>query len=166
MDENKKIKYLGNENDKELKDFILFHLEGAIYGIELKKIKEILTYPHDMITRLPNVNKCVKGLLNLRGNVIPIIDFRIKFIQKDNPIYDDKTAIITISTNDFREIGIVIDKVEDTIKLDETQIVKAEDLGTSIKKEFLIGYIQNEDNRMIIILDIEKILSKDEINKL
>ena len=106
--ENNDKKVINYENTSE---FMTFELGAMKYAIELPKIREILTYP-DNITPLPNTKKWVKGLINLRGEVVPILDIRIKF-NTGPGTYDENTSVIAVITEDKRMIGIIVDLVDD-----------------------------------------------------
>ena len=100
-------KEFNSTNSDEYMTFILGEMK---YAVELPKIREILTYP-DLITTLPNTSEWVKGLINLRGEVVPILDIRVKFGTGEVQ-YDENTAVIAVITDDNRMIGLVVDKVE------------------------------------------------------
>ena len=101
-------------NSTDTSEFMTFILGKMKYAIELPKIREILTYP-ELVTILPNTSDWVKGLINLRGEVVPILDTRIRF-NTGEAIYDENTAVIAIITEDKRMVGIVVDKVDDVQK--------------------------------------------------
>ena len=106
------IKEYNNTNSNEYMTFILGSMR---YAIELPSIREILTYPK-LITILPNTSEYIKGLINLRGQVVPILDIRIKFTNTE-AVYNEEIIVIAITTNDDRLIGLVVDKIEDIKKL-------------------------------------------------
>ncbi|MEJ5169014.1 MAG: chemotaxis protein CheW [Arcobacteraceae bacterium] len=142
-------------------EYMIFELGSMQYAIELPKIREILTYPN-LITTLPNTSPWVKGLINLRGEVVPILDIRIKF--STGPIeYNEHTAVIAVITDDKRMIGIVVDKVDDVQKLDIENLAPVSDMGSAIPSKYLKGFIRMENNRMLVIMDINAIVHKDEI---
>ena len=142
-------------------EYMIFELGSMQYAIELPKIREILTYPN-LITTLPNTSPWVKGLINLRGEVVPILDIRIKF--STGPIeYNEHTAVIAVITDDKRMIGIVVDKVDDVQKLDLETLAPVSDMGSAIPSKYLKGFIRMENNRMLVIMDINTIVHKDEI---
>ena len=151
---------LNHTNPREFMTFILGQMK---YAIELPKIREILTYP-EIITALPNTTDWVKGLINLRGEVVPILDVRIKFNTGDI-IYDDNTAVIAVITNDDRMIGIVVDKVDDVQKIDTTQLSVVSDMGSAIPSKYLKGFVRLEDNEMLVLMDIETVVHKKELEK-
>lgn len=155
-----------NNNSREksssnVTEFMTFELGKMKYAIELPKIKEILTYP-DHITTLPNTSDWVKGLINSRGEVVPILDIRIKF--NTGPIvYDVNTSIIIVITEDKRMVGIVVDLVDDTQKIDTSMLAPVAEMGSAIPSKYLKGYVRVEDNQMLVIMDIERVVSKEEL---
>ena len=143
--------------------FLTFMLGGEIYGIEITKIREILVYPP--VTSLPNTQKWVKGVINLRGEVTPIIDLRIRFNTTENPAYTDTTIVVAVKTVDHRMLGLVVDNVSDVETIDYDKLLPAPDMGSSISAEYLKGLIKKDD-RMVIILDTERILDRKELDSL
>lgn len=155
-----------NKNSREksssnVTEFMTFELGKMKYAIELPKIKEILTYP-DHITTLPNTSDWVKGLINSRGEVVPILDIRIKF-NTGPAIYDVNTSIITVITEDKRMIGIVVDLVDDVQKIDTTMLAPVAEMGSGIPARYLKGYVRLHDNKMLVLMDIEKVVCKEEL---
>lgn len=142
-------------------EFMTFELGKMKYAIELPKIKEILTYPEN-ITTLPNTSNWVKGLINSRGEVVPILDIRIKF-NTGPAIYDVNTSIITVITEDKRMIGIVVDLVDDVQKIDTTMLAPVAEMGSGIPARYLKGYVRLHDNKMLVLMDIEKVVCKEEL---
>jgi len=142
-------------------EFMTFELGKMKYAIELPKIKEILTYP-EHITTLPNTSGWVKGLINSRGEVVPILDIRIKF-NTGPAIYDENTSIITVITEDKRMIGIVVDLVDDVQKIDATHLAPVAEMGSGIPARYLKGYVRLQNNKMLVIMDIEKVVCKEEL---
>lgn len=147
-----------NANTHEYMTFVLGSMK---YAIELPKIREILTYP-SIITTLPNITNWVKGLINLRGEVVPILDIRIKF-NTGEVKYDDNTAVIAVITNDKRMIGIVVDKVDDVQKIDVSTLAPVSEMGSAISGKYLKGFVRLDDNQMLVIMDIESVVSKEEL---
>ncbi|TLS73081.1 purine-binding chemotaxis protein CheW [Aliarcobacter thereius] len=142
-------------------EFMTFELGKMRYAIELPKIKEILTYP-EHITTLPNTSEWVKGLINSRGEVVPILDIRIKF-NTGPAIYDENTSIITVITEDKRMIGIVVDLVDDVQKIDTNTLAPVAEMGSAIPAKYLKGYVRLNDNQMLVLMDIERVVHKDEL---
>ncbi len=144
-------------------EFMTFILGQMKYAIELPKIREILTYP-EIITSLPNTTEWVKGLINLRGEVVPILDVRIKF-NTGEIVYNENTAVIAVITDDDRMIGIVVDKVDDVQKIDLSQLSPVSDMGSAIPSKYLKGFVRLEDNEMLVLMDIETVVHKTELEK-
>ncbi len=144
-----------------LNEYMTFELGKMKYAIELEKIREILTYP-DNITPLPNTNDWVKGLINLRGEVVPILDIRIKFHTGDI-VYNTNTSVIAVITKDKRMIGIIVDKVDDVQKIDISSLSVVSDMGSAIPSRYLKGYVRLDNNEMLVLMDIESVVSKEEL---
>lgn len=144
-------------------EFMTFELGRMKYAIELPKIREILTYP-DNITTLPNTSRWVKGLINLRGEVVPILDVRIRF-KTGEPIYNSNTAVIAVITEDKRMIGLVVDKVDDVQRLDTSTLAPVSDMGSAIPSKYLKGFVRLNNNQMLVVMDIESVVHKDELLK-
>lgn len=142
-------------------EYMTFELGKMKYAIELPKIREILTYP-DNITTLPNTSDWVKGLINLRGEVVPILDIRIKF-NTGEIIYDNNTSVIAVITEDKRMIGIIVDKVDDVQRIDTSSLAAVSDMGSAIPSRYLKGYVRLDNNQMLVIMDIESVVHKDEL---
>ena len=142
-------------------EYMTFILGSMKYAIELPKIREILTYP-DLITKLPNTSSWVKGLINLRGEVVPILDIRVKF-GTGEVVYDDNTAVIAVITDDNRMVGLVVDKVDDVQKLENSSMFPVTDMGSAIPSKYLKGFVRLENNQMLVIMDIENVVHKEEL---
>jgi purine-binding chemotaxis protein CheW len=147
--------------DKNMKEYMTFELGKMKYAIELPKIREILTYP-EIITSLPNTTEWVKGLINLRGEVVPILDTRIKFSTGEIE-YNENTAVIAVITDDKRMIGLVVDKVDDVQRLDMSALSPVAEMGSAIPSKYLKGYVRLEDNQMLVIMDVESVVNRDEL---
>lgn len=144
-------------------EFMTFELGKMKYAIELPKIREILTYPKN-ITVLPNTTKWVKGLINLRGEVVPILDIRIKF-NTGEAVYNENTSVIAVITEDKRMIGIIVDKVDDVQRLDTSALAPVSDMGSAIPSKYLKGFVRLANNQMLVIMDIESVVHKDELKE-
>ena len=141
--------------------FLSFVLCEEEYCIDILKIKEIMGMTD--ITEIPQTPGFIKGVINLRGQIIPIIDLRIKF---DLPFqeYSDRTCIIVVEINyqdDITLMGIVVDKIQEVINLPEDKISNVPYINAKIKSEYIEGIAENDES-IIIILDITKVLTEDE----
>ncbi|RXJ90264.1 chemotaxis protein CheW [Arcobacter sp. CECT 8983] len=156
-----------NNNEEEIvnyantSEYMTFELGKMKYAIELPKIREILTYP-ELITTLPNTKTWVKGLINLRGEVVPILDIRIKF-KTGEVVYNDSTAVIAVITEDKRMIGLVVDKVDDVQRIDISSLAPVSDMGSAIPSKYLKGFVRLENNQMLVIMDVESVVAKEEL---
>ena len=151
-------KQFNSMNSDEYMTFILGEMK---YAVELPKIREILTYP-ELITILPNTKDWVKGLINLRGEVVPILDIRIKF-NTGKVEYNENTAVIAVITNDNRMLGLVVDKVDDVQKLEAASMFPVSDMGSGIPAKYLKGFVRLENNQMLVIMDVENVVHKEEL---
>lgn len=147
----------------ESNQMLTFKLGDETYGIQIGKVREILTYP--VVTPIPDASRWVKGVINLRGEVAPIIDLRVRFNINDDPVYTNRTIVIAVKTQDMRMIGLVVDEVSDMENVELDRLYPAPDMGTSIAPEYLKGLFKKKD-KMIVILDIDRILDKDEMQRL
>ena len=148
-------------NSTNTNEYMTFILGSMKYAIELPKIREILTYP-ELITILPNTSDWVKGLINLRGEVVPILDTRIRF-ETGEAVYNDNTAVIAIITEDKRMVGIVVDKVDDVQKIDINDLSPVSDMGSAIPSRYLKGFLRMDNNEMLVIMNIEAVIHKEEL---
>jgi purine-binding chemotaxis protein CheW len=115
---------------------------------------------YDTVTRIANAPAQVKGVVNLRGIIVPIIDMRIKF-NLGTPTYDQFTVVIILSLGS-RVMGIVVDSVSDVITLKPEQIKAAPEMGSVLDTDYLIG-LGTIDERMLILVDIDRLMSSHEM---
>jgi len=142
--------------------FLQFELDGELYGIAIGKVREINGLMD--ITAVPQTPVFMKGLINLRGKVVPVINLRLKF-GLDEAEYDDRTSIIVIefkSIYGLVQMGIIVDTVSEVIGLDERLIEPAPNFGARLKSEYIKGVAKIRD-RVIIILDIDLILTDEDL---
>ncbi|GAB7129092.1 chemotaxis protein CheW [Silvimonas sp. JCM 19000] len=139
-------------------EYLIFALGQEEYGLDIHKVQEIRGY--DAVTRIANTPDFIKGVINLRGTIAPIVDLRIKF-GLGEVRYDDFTVVIILNVAD-RVIGIVVDGVSDVTTLPESSISAMPSLGSSIDQRFLVG-LGTLDERMVILLDIERLMTSDEM---
>jgi len=141
-------------------EFLVFTLGEEKYGIDILKVQEIRGYDADTVTRIANVPSFIKGVTNLRGIIVPIIDLRVRFdLSKVN--YDAQTVVIILNL-ERRVVGIVVDGVSDVLMLSADQISPAPEFGSILSTEHLIGLGTTED-RMLILVDIEKMMTSEEM---
>lgn len=139
-------------------EFLVFTLGDEEYGIDILKVQEIRGY--DQVTRIANTPAFIKGVTNLRGIIVPIIDLRVKFSQ-ENVTYNDNTVVIVLNFSQ-RVVGIVVDGVSDVLSLTNEQIRPAPEFAVTLSTEYLTG-LGSLGERMLILVDIEKLLSSEEM---
>ena len=148
----------GIDGDGATDEFLTFALGEEEYGVEILKVQEIRGY--DAVTRLPDAPEYIKGVVNLRGTIVPVIDMRMKF-RLDKVEYTAMTVMIVLNVGG-RVVGIVVDSVSDVVRLGGEQIREVPELGAAIDRQFLTG-IGTLDERMLILLDIERLMTSSEM---
>jgi purine-binding chemotaxis protein CheW len=139
-------------------EFLSFTLGKEEYGIDILKVQEIRGY--EAVTRIANAPEFIKGVVNLRGIIVPIVDMRIKF-NLGEPTYDQFTVVIILNISG-RIMGMVVDSVSDVITLSSEQIKPAPEMGAAFNTDYLVGLGTLED-RMLILVDIDKLMSSAEM---
>lgn len=139
-------------------EVLSFRLGKEEYAISILKVQEIRGY--DAPTRLASAPDYLKGIINLRGSIVPIVDMRIKFGLGD-PSYDAFTVVIILNIAKH-VIGMVVDSVSDVVTLSEDQIRPAPEMGASVENNYLRG-LGTVGERMLILLDIDKLMQSDEL---
>ena len=142
-------------------EYVVFKLNNENYTIPLEKIKEILVYSQVIITELFAEETWIRGLINLRGEVIPIVDLRVLFHIADTSI-SENTVIIVTKTEEDKLIGIIVDNIESILELDRQTIVPAPDMGVSIDPKYIDGLIKLNNEQMTILLNIDTVLKLEE----
>ena len=135
-------------------EYLTFTLGHEEYGMDILKVQEIRGY--DAVTAIANTPSFIKGVINLRGIIVPIIDLRIKF-NLGNVDYNELTVVIILSLS-TRVVGVVVDSVSDVLTLSHEQIKAAPSLSTSLDTRYIMG-LGTVDQRMLILVDIEKLMS-------
>lgn len=149
-----------NEPAKSLSNqYVTFQLGVETYGISILKLNEIIAY--QICTTIPNVPIFIKGVLNLRGIVVPVIDLRERFGMEMKD-YDQFTVIMILDVAG-RIMGLVVDAVSDVIALNREDIKPRPHFSTGINTDFIFG-MGIKDNKFIILLDVDKLLSDDELD--
>ena len=150
----------GENSDRDIagQEFLAFTLGREEYGIDILKVQEIRGY--ESVTRIANAPDFIKGVVNLRGIIVPIVDMRIKF-RLGEPTYDQFTVVIILNISG-RVVGMVVDSVSDVITLSTEQIKPAPEMGTALNTDYLIG-LGTIDQRMLILVNIDKLMSSTEM---
>jgi purine-binding chemotaxis protein CheW len=137
----------------DIREFVIFKLNGEHYGLNIHNVENIEKQVD--ITRVPHTKKYIKGVINLRGNVIPIVDLRERFGLETKPA-DDDTRIIIMNHAELK-IGVIVDSSSETLQLSEDNIDAAPSVKASAEDDF-IREIGKHNNRIIMLLDIKKVL--------
>jgi len=139
-------------------EFLTFTLGEEEYGIDILRVKEIRGY--DAVTRIANAPAFIKGVINLRGTIVPIVDLRIKF-NLGQASYDQFTVVIIINVAN-RVMGVVVDSVSDVLTLTAAQMKPAPEFGGAMDTQYITG-LGSVDDRMLILVDIEKLMTGAEM---
>jgi purine-binding chemotaxis protein CheW len=138
-------------------EFLAFTLGGEEYGIDIQTVQELRSY--GPVTQIANAPAFMKGVVNLRGTIVPIIDMRIK-LHCAAAVYDQFTVVIVLKLQG-QVIGMVVDSVSDVTTLEPAQIKPAPAMGAAVNSDYVIG-IGTVDQRMLILVDIARLLSADD----
>ena len=141
-----------------LREFLAFKLGPEEYGIDILRVQEIRSYEEP--TRIANAPAFVKGVVNLRGVIVPIVDMRLKF-NLDTVSYDSFTVVIVLNIGN-RVMGMAVDSVSDVITLTPEQLRPAPELNSGIATDHLLA-IGAVGRRMLILIDIEELMSSEEM---
>jgi purine-binding chemotaxis protein CheW len=139
-------------------EYLAFTLGKEEYGIDILKVQEIRGY--EAVTRIANAPNFLKGVINLRGLIVPVVDMRIKF-ELGEPTYDQFTVVIILNI-EGRVVGMVVDSVSDVTTLLPDQVRPSPEVGSNFDSDYLIG-LGTIDERMLILLDIDKLMSSPEM---
>lgn len=154
MNESTGMEKIADESIAKVCEYLTFRLDREEYGIDILKVQEIRGY--ESPTRIANAPSFIKGVVNLRGTIVPIVDMRLKF-NCANAVYDAFTVVIILNLHQ-RIVGIVVDSVSDVMGLVPDQMRGAPDIESIIDSDAIIG-LGSLDDRMLILLDIEKLMS-------
>ena len=155
-----------NSNNKtgqadEVLQWVTFKLENEIYGINVMQVQEVLRYTE--IAPVPGAPSYVLGIINLRGNVVTVIDTRARFGIEPSEINDNTRIVVIESENQV--IGILVDSVAEVVYLKVSDIDEAPNVGNEESAQFIQG-VSNRDGELLILVDLDKLLSDDEWDEL
>ncbi len=146
----------------EIRQYLTFKLEEEIFALDVGKVREILDYTP--ITKVPQTPDFMKGVINLRGAVVPVVDMRLKFGMPPRKRTVDTCIIVAEICIDEETtvLGALVDSVQEVFELEPSQIEPAPRIGTRLRTDFILGMGKREE-QFVIILDVDKIFSSDEI---
>ena len=139
-------------------EFLTFRLGDEEYGIDILKVQEIRSY--EQPTRIANAPAFIKGVVNLRGVIVPIVDLRLK-LGCESAEYNSFTVVIVLNVKG-RVVGAVVDSVSDVLALDQDTIKPAPEMSSAVDTSFITG-IGSVADRMLILMDIEGLMSSEEM---
>ncbi|MBS7350311.1 MAG: chemotaxis protein CheW [Comamonas sp.] len=144
----------GEKGKKSINEYLTFRLGEEEYGIDILKVQEIRGY--EQPTRIANAPVFIKGVVNLRGTIVPIVDMRLKF-KCSVAEYNSFTVVIILNLHS-RVVGIVVDSVSDVMELANNAIRPAPDIESAVDNSCILG-LGSVNERMLILLDIEKLMT-------
>jgi len=149
----------------EQQQYLTFLLANEECAISILKVREIIEY--DTITTVPKMEPWVRGVINLRGSVVPVVDLATKFGMEQKPV--GKTTCIVIVEARFEDqqttVGLIVDAVSQVMELAHDDIQPVPDFGTSVKLDYLIGMAQS-GRKFVLLLDVDKVLTTEELRDL
>ena len=150
------------ETITEIAQYLTFTLDDEVFAVNISKVREVLDFTK--ITKVPKTPDYLRGVINLRGSVVPVADMRLKFgLPKAEKTVNTCIVIMELSLDgDNTVLGALVDSVQEVLDLEPGQIEPAPRIGTRLKTEFIKG-MGKRDDQFIIILDIDKVFSAEEI---
>lgn len=154
------IQEITSANSEEaVRQYLTFLLGGEQYGIEILSVQEIKGYTG--VTSLPNTPRHIRGIMNLRGTVIPVVDLRIRFGMPEQE-YTKFNVVIVLKLR-TKAVGLVVDAVSDVLDIAASDLKEAPEYGARTDSRFIQG-IATMGEKLVVILDIDKLLTDDEIS--
>jgi purine-binding chemotaxis protein CheW len=142
-------------------EFLSFRLGAEEYAIDILRVREIRAYAP--VTRIANTPSYIKGVFNLRGAIVPVLDMRLRFgLAREEYTATTVTVIITVAGRNF---GVVVDAVSDVLDVVDNQVRPVPDMGTTVDTEYLKG-LTSVDERMVLLLDVDKLLQPQDAQML
>jgi purine-binding chemotaxis protein CheW len=145
-------------SEADSREFLSFVLGDEHYALDIMSVKEIRGYEN--VTKIANAPAFIKGVINLRGDIVPIVDLRLKF-NVGEATYNEFTIVIMLNVAE-RIVGIVVDAVSDVIRLADDEIRPPPEFGVAFDSRYLLGLVAIEDH-MVILVNIERLISSDEL---
>ena len=142
--------------------YVVFKLGKEEFGIDIMNVKEIIPYQESV--HVPNTPEFIEGVTNYRGNVIPVINLKRRF-KIDAGEITKETRIIVINI-DEKEIGFIVDEASQTLRLDDNQIDPTPDIISEVDRRYIIGVGKVNGDRLLILIDLKKILTDKEIDEI
>jgi purine-binding chemotaxis protein CheW len=150
-------------DNKSKADYLTFFIAGEEYGVPILRVREILEF--DTLTRVPAAPPCVRGVINLRGSVVPVADLAIQFGQPQCAI-TKLTCVVVVEVamdGELAVMGLMVESVNQTIQLSDADIESTPAFGTLARTDYLLG-MGNIGKKFVLLLDIDRVLSADELH--
>jgi purine-binding chemotaxis protein CheW len=149
----------------EIRQYLTFKLSDEVFGVDVAQVREILDCIK--VTKIPQTPEFMCGVINLRGNVVPIVDMRLKFgMEKSQKTVNTCIVVVEVNLEDETAIlGALVDSVQEVFELDPKDIEPTPKIGTKMRVEFIKG-MGKRDEQFIMILDIDKVFSSDDLSVL
>ncbi|OJI50639.1 chemotaxis protein CheW [Vibrio vulnificus] len=157
MSHSNEVEVKKDHTNDEVLQWVTFQLEEETYGINVMQVREVLRYTE--IAPVPGAPDCVLGIINLRGNVVTVIDTRSRFGLMEGEVTDN-TRIIVIES-EHQVIGILVDSVAEVVYLRSSEIDSTPSVGTDESAKFIQG-VSNRDGKLLILVDLNKLLTDEE----
>jgi purine-binding chemotaxis protein CheW len=145
------------EEDMQKNRFMVFSLDGENFGIEIRFVDEIIMM--QSVAKLPEVPDYIRGVINLRGKIVPVVDMRLKFMKKEAP-YTDRTCIVIVTNEDIT-VGLIVDGVNEVRTIPDEEIAPPPDKRTGAFKRYLMG-IAKAQGEILFLMDCNRIFENDE----
>jgi len=142
----------------EIEQYVIFSLNEQIYGIEILKLKEVVSY--QKITPLPNMRGFIRGIINLRGVILPVFDLREKFNLPETTYTPFHTIMVMEISG--RVMGVIVDEISDVVELFPEEVQAASSLPPGVQAEYIKG-IGKKERELIVLLDVDRLLSSEEL---
>lgn len=145
--------------DENSRKYLTFLIDNETYGIGIENVTQIIGL--QKITSIPNQPDYVKGVINLRGQIIPLMEVRKKF-KKETIEYDDRTCIVVIKKDDM-DVGLIVDRVAEVLNIRDEEIADTKEFNKDTNSHYIKG-VANMNNMVIILLEIDELLSHDSLD--
>lgn len=152
---------MGEKTEESVGQFLTFNLQNESFGLNVKKVREILELIK--ITKVPQMPSYMIGVINLRGKVVPVIDLRNKFdMEKIEETIETCIIVVEIEQEETTIFGIIVDRVQEVVVLNNSEILPAPKIGTKVNNKFIAG-IGKQNDEFIILIDIDEVFTHEEI---
>lgn len=145
-------------------DYLTFFIAGEEYGVPILRVREIIGLDLDTLTRVPAAPKCVRGVINLRGSVVPVADLAVQFGQRECTVTKLSCVVVVevAFEGELTVMGLLVDAVNQTLELSGDEVEATPAFGTIARADYLLG-MGKAGKKFVLLLDIDRVLSADEL---